>query len=300
MTIEIHCKDDTTGFKMFFDYAKSCFVMDDWQKHLPGFSGAQSLCNLLNSEIDTHLISWGENAATKEYFALLNDKPFIRIQNNKLREMVLYKATELSPYICEPFVLRNLEALYAINLTKLKWHGNDKIHTLYVPNCETFLDMAMHSAKNLQECYAPKCKFIHGGAFGNTPQLKSFTAENLETIGQDSFNMTGLETFKAPKLKSIGDKAFEHTPDLQTFLAPACENIGSNVLYYTPKLETVCFDKLVEIYNANQKNASIMQFVTKGVNIINRIGGPVLLKTFRNDIKSADQFKQLIDSMRQH
>lgn len=121
------------------------------------------------------------------------------------------------------------------------------------------------------------------GVFGYCLNLSSFSAPNVETIGEYSFQYTPIQSISFPKLTNIGegafssceqlrdinmpllstcgDRAFATCANLEKIVLPSLVKVSEGMFQFCSKLKRVEFSAISDIWNTAFKNCSLLEAV---------------------------------------
>uniref|UniRef100_A0A6C0BEN2 Surface antigen BspA-like n=1 Tax=viral metagenome TaxID=1070528 RepID=A0A6C0BEN2_9ZZZZ len=95
-----------------------------------------------------------------------------------------------------------------------------------VPSATEIQDYAFNNCTDLVHVLIPEVEEIKTEAFINCTSLSNINLPKVKSVGNRSFNNTGLIKLKAPELQYIGDQAFNNIPSLISIDIPNVEFIG--------------------------------------------------------------------------
>lgn len=134
--------------------------------------------------------------------------PFAFAFNTSLQRVALSDSvTEIGEY-----AFRSCENLESINLAKVKTIG----------------DYAFYGASALVTANLSSAETVGDGAFESSSLLSPVIASELVSVGDTAFAYTGMASFTAPKLKTLGERAFYKNRYLSEFIfGDGIEEVGS-------------------------------------------------------------------------
>ena len=117
--------------------------------------------------------------------------------------------------------------------------GEDTLNTLFnTPAGQTPTPFTMSDDNENHTCYG----FTNGlavtlgagieafasYAFKDDKSVKSIAGQDIETIGEECFSSSVVQSVSFPKCTSIGDRAFSHCMSLSSINLPLCQTVGEN------------------------------------------------------------------------
>ncbi len=142
---------------------------------------------------------------------------------------------------------------------------NSSVETVVFPNLQTIGTYAFSGCSSLSSITLSKVNEIGSYAFQNTTNLGSVYCNKLTEMGMYVFSQSGITSFSAPKLSSIGNNAFIDSYNLVSVSAPELAVLQLGAFKNCISLKTIDMPSLTEIGANAVRNTGIEDFSGTGV-----------------------------------
>ncbi len=137
---------------------------------------------------------------------------------------------------------------------------DSSVENIIFPNLETIGAYAFSDCSNLRSVTLSKVKEIGSYAFQNTTNIKDIACNELTEMGMYVFSQSGITSFNAPKLSTIGNNAFIDCYNLVSVSAPELTVLTLGAFKNCIVLKNIDMPSLIEIGANAVRNTAIEKF----------------------------------------
>lgn len=201
--------------------------------------------NILAQEIERASLQLVKNQ-DGSHSLLKNQKPFLKIREGAIEEMVLETET-LEPEIDEFSSLKKLTLLNIRKVDSYFLSMNAKVEEIIAPNLEEAGSWFV-SECCLKKAFFPKLRSVGGHSFSDNDFLDEVILPSLKTAGYVCFsNNKVLKKIEADLLQVVDAESVCNNPWLQDLSMKALDTVGERVFNANKRLKKIVLNKLTEI-----------------------------------------------------
>ncbi len=161
----------------------------------------------------------------------------------------------------------SLVSVIGKNITTVSAYAFEEtpVEIIDFPNLEIIGSHAFSNCAELKSITMSKVETIGSFAFQNTTKLGDIVCENVTEIDANAFSQSGITSFNAPELLTIGMNVFADCYNLVSISAPKLGVLSLGSLKNCIKLKTIDMSSLVEIGANALRNTALEEFYGKDV-----------------------------------